>query len=123
MELPKLTNSVVQEPEGSSLHSQYLATSPYPEPVKSNPPPPPKPISLRSTLIPFSHLSERSLSFGLSHQNLLHFSLLSHESMGLPNYIITLLNTCMKFIHINKSYHSFHNIHLRKKSILHINLI
>jgi hypothetical protein len=26
----------VQEPEGSSLHSQQPATSPYPVPVKSN---------------------------------------------------------------------------------------
>jgi hypothetical protein len=29
---------VAQEPEGSSWHSQRLATVPYPEPVESNPP-------------------------------------------------------------------------------------
>jgi hypothetical protein len=32
----------MQEPESSSPHSQQPATGPYPEPVKSNPPPPPK---------------------------------------------------------------------------------
>jgi hypothetical protein len=32
-----LTNSVAQEPEGSSPHSQQLATGPCPEPVESNP--------------------------------------------------------------------------------------
>jgi hypothetical protein len=35
-----LTNSVVQEPEGSSLHSQQPATGPCPETVESNPHPP-----------------------------------------------------------------------------------
>jgi hypothetical protein len=34
-----LTNSVAQEPEGSSPHSQKVATFPYSEPVESNPPP------------------------------------------------------------------------------------
>jgi hypothetical protein len=34
----QVTNSVAQEPEGSSPHSQQLATGPYPEPVESNPP-------------------------------------------------------------------------------------
>jgi hypothetical protein len=33
------TNSVVQEPEGSSPHSQQPATGPYPKPVESNPRP------------------------------------------------------------------------------------
>jgi hypothetical protein len=33
------TNSVAQEPEGSSPHSQQPATGPRPEPVESNPPP------------------------------------------------------------------------------------
>jgi hypothetical protein len=42
----KLTNSVAQEPEGSSPHSQQPATGPCPETVESNPHPP-KPISLR----------------------------------------------------------------------------
>jgi hypothetical protein len=31
------TNSVAQEPEGSSPHSQQLAIGPYPEPVETNP--------------------------------------------------------------------------------------
>jgi hypothetical protein len=43
---------VAQEPEGSSPHSQQLATGPYPEPVESNPHP--QPISLRFILIPLS---------------------------------------------------------------------
>jgi hypothetical protein len=51
----RMTNSVAQEPEGSSPQSQQPATSPYPEPVESNPHPP-KPIYLRSILIPTSHL-------------------------------------------------------------------
>jgi hypothetical protein len=49
-----LTNSVAQEPEGSLPRSQQLATGLYPEPVESNPLPPPN--SLRSILIPSSHL-------------------------------------------------------------------
>jgi hypothetical protein len=44
---------VAQEAEGSSPHSQQLATGPCPEPVESNPSP--QNISLRSILIPFSH--------------------------------------------------------------------
>jgi hypothetical protein len=51
-----LTNSMAPEPEGSSPQSQQLATDPYPEPVESNPPPPPQAISLRSVLIPSSRL-------------------------------------------------------------------
>jgi hypothetical protein len=31
---------MVQEPEGSSPHSQQLANGPYPEPLESNPHPP-----------------------------------------------------------------------------------
>jgi hypothetical protein len=56
--IPKmLTNTVEQEPEALSPHSQQPATGPCPEPVESNPlPPPPKPVSLRSILIPSSHL-------------------------------------------------------------------
>jgi hypothetical protein len=46
---------VAQEPEGSSPHSQQLATGPCPEPVESNPHHP-KPISLKYILIPSSHL-------------------------------------------------------------------
>jgi hypothetical protein len=33
----QLTNSVAQEPKGSSPHSQQLATGPYPQPVESDP--------------------------------------------------------------------------------------
>jgi hypothetical protein len=47
----RITNSVAQEPEGSSPHSQQPATGPCPETVESNPHPP-KPVSLRSILIP-----------------------------------------------------------------------
>jgi hypothetical protein len=39
-----ITNSMAQEPEGSSQHSQQLTIGPYPEPVEYNPPP--QPISL-----------------------------------------------------------------------------
>jgi hypothetical protein len=35
-----VTDSVAQEPEGSSPHSQQPATGPCPEPVESNPHPP-----------------------------------------------------------------------------------
>jgi hypothetical protein len=35
----RLTNSVAQELEGSSPHSQQPATGPCPEQVESNPPP------------------------------------------------------------------------------------
>jgi hypothetical protein len=34
-----ITNYMAQEHEGSSPHSQQLATGPYPEPVECNPPP------------------------------------------------------------------------------------
>jgi hypothetical protein len=39
-----LTNCLVQEPEGSSPRSQQLATSPYPEPIESNPYPRQSPL-------------------------------------------------------------------------------
>jgi hypothetical protein len=48
-------NSVAPEPEGSSLHSQQPATCPYPEPTESTQTLP-QPVSLRSILIPSSHL-------------------------------------------------------------------
>jgi hypothetical protein len=35
--LPYITNSVAQEPERSSPHSQQLDTGPCPEPAESNP--------------------------------------------------------------------------------------
>jgi hypothetical protein len=46
---------VAPEPEGSSPHSQQPAIGPYPEPAEYTPHPP-QPISLRSILIPSSHL-------------------------------------------------------------------
>jgi hypothetical protein len=49
------TNSVEQEPEGSSPHSQQPANGPCTETVESNPHTP-NPISLRYILIPSSHL-------------------------------------------------------------------
>jgi hypothetical protein len=78
-----LTKSVAQKPRGSSLYSQEPVTSPYPEPTGSTVHPLPASVpNLRSILIPSSHLrlgsSKWSLSFGLSHQNLVHFSLLPH---------------------------------------------
>jgi hypothetical protein len=72
------TKSVAQEPEGSSPHSQQPATGPYPEPVESSPHPPaylPK-INYDPILLSTARSSEWSLSFGLSHQNLV--SLLFH---------------------------------------------
>jgi hypothetical protein len=42
MLLQILTNSVAQEPEGSSPHSQQPATGPCPETVESTPHPPPR---------------------------------------------------------------------------------
>jgi hypothetical protein len=74
------TNSVAQEPKCSSPHSQQPATGPYPEPVESNPHPQANLPKIHSDSIlpstPWS--SERSLSFGLSHQNVVQFSLLYH---------------------------------------------
>jgi hypothetical protein len=35
-----ITKSVAPEPEGSSLHSEHLASDPYPEPDESTPHPP-----------------------------------------------------------------------------------
>jgi hypothetical protein len=71
---------MVQEPEGSSPHSQQLANYPYPEPVESNPHPPASLPKIHSDPIlpPTPWSSKWSLSFGLSHQNLVHFSLLTH---------------------------------------------
>jgi hypothetical protein len=87
--LSPLTKSVAPEPESSSPHSQQPTTSPYPESGESTPHPPtnlPKihscPI-LPSTPWPFKW----SLSFGLSRQNPVHFSPLSHAChMPRPYY-------------------------------------
>jgi hypothetical protein len=75
-------------------HRIHNISPPVPILSQSNPIQTPQPISLRTILIPFSHLrlknhsdpippstpwsSEWPLSFGLSDQNLVHFSLLSH---------------------------------------------
>jgi hypothetical protein len=74
------TDSVAQEPEGSSPHSQQPATGPCTEPVESNPHPQVNLPKIHSDHIfpPTPWSSKWSLSFGLSHQNLVHFSLLSH---------------------------------------------
>jgi hypothetical protein len=77
----RVTNSVAPEPENSSSSSQQPATGPYPQPTESTPPPP-QPISLTrihsDPMLPSTpRSSERSLSFGLSQQNHVHFSLLS----------------------------------------------
>jgi hypothetical protein len=50
-----LTNSVVPEPKGSSVHSRQPANGSYAEPGESTPHPL-QPVSLRSILISFSHL-------------------------------------------------------------------
>jgi hypothetical protein len=97
----QLTNSVAPEPEGSSPHSQQPANGPYPEPGEStqHPPPPtnlPK-IHFDPILPSMPWSSKWSLSFGLSHQNPVHVSPLSHAchmprpphspSFDLPNNI------------------------------------
>jgi hypothetical protein len=53
-----VTNTVAPEPEGLSPRSSEPATGPYREPGESTqlPPTPSKPVSLRSILIPSSHL-------------------------------------------------------------------
>jgi hypothetical protein len=45
---------MAQDTESLSSYSKQLATGPYPDPVESNPHA--QPISLRSILIPYSHL-------------------------------------------------------------------
>jgi hypothetical protein len=82
---------VAQEPEGSSPHSQQPVTGPCPEPIESNPPPPqanlPK-IHSDPIFPPTPWSSNWSLSFELSHQNLVHLSLLSHAChMSRPSHV------------------------------------
>jgi hypothetical protein len=71
---------MAQVPEGSSPHSQQLAIGTYFEPVESNPHIPASLPKIRSDpILPStSRSSEWSLSFGLSHQSLVHFSILSY---------------------------------------------
>jgi hypothetical protein len=78
--LENQTKPVAQEPEGSSPHSQQPATGPSPEPVESNPHPQANLPTIHSDPIfpPTPRSSKWSLSFRLSHQNLVHSSLLSH---------------------------------------------
>jgi hypothetical protein len=74
-----ISTFVALELQGSSRHSKEPATGPYPEPVESTSPPsqiPYVPFWSHSTLTPMFY--EWSLSFGVSHQNLVQFSLLSH---------------------------------------------
>jgi hypothetical protein len=81
---------MAQQPQGSSPHSQQPATGPYPEPVKSNPYPQanlPK-IHSDSILPPMRWSTERSLSFRLSHQNLVHFSHLNHMAVASLSTVI-----------------------------------
>jgi hypothetical protein len=75
-----LTNYVAPGPKGSPPRSQDPATSPYPEPIESTPCPKASlPKILSDLILPSTPRSkEQSLSFGLSHQSLLHFSLFSY---------------------------------------------
>jgi hypothetical protein len=80
-----LTNSVAQEPEGSSPHSQQPATGPCPEPVESNPPPPPQANLPKIHSVIYCQISEMSLLqnqgiFNMTFNN--HASWLTHGSAG-----------------------------------------
>jgi hypothetical protein len=87
---------VAQEPEGSSPHSQQPATGPCPEPVDSNPHPEAKLPKIHSDPIfpPTPWSDEWVLSFGLSHQNLAQFSVLSMRAT-FPAHLIRLGLTCL----------------------------
>jgi hypothetical protein len=72
------TNSVAPELEGSSPWSPEPAVGPYPEPAE----PTPHPANLPKNHSEFIFLymprsSERSFSFGISHQNPVHYTFLS----------------------------------------------
>jgi hypothetical protein len=87
---------VAPEPEGSSPRSQQLVTYPYLEPVESNlyrPPNIPK-IHYDPVVPSTSWSSEWSLSFGLSHQNLVHF-LSSTMRASCPAHLINLEFICI----------------------------
>jgi hypothetical protein len=104
-----VTNSVAQEPEGSSPYSQQLTTGPYPEPVESNPHIPANLPKIHSAPIvpPTPWSSEWSLSFGISHQNLVHFSLLSH-ARHMP---------CPPHSHWLDAWHDVHNNYNNNRAI------
>jgi hypothetical protein len=120
------TNSVAQEPEGSSPHSQQPDTGPYPEPVESNPHPQANLSMIHSDPIfpPTPWSSKWSPSLGLSHQNLVHFSVLSHACymprpphshwLDLPNEIWGWVQI-MKFLIVQLPPFSRHLIPLRSK--------
>jgi hypothetical protein len=72
--------SVVPEPESSSPYLQQQVTGPYPEPTEFTLHPRANLPKIHSDpILPSTPpSSEWSLSFGLSHQNPVHMSLLSH---------------------------------------------
>jgi hypothetical protein len=122
---------VAPKPEGSSPFSKHPATGPYPEPVKSNPHLPANLPKIHSDpiLTPMPWSSEWSLSFGLSHQNLAHFPLLSHTChmlcpphspwLDLPNDIWASVQI-MKLLTVQLPPFSRHIIPLRSKFVLRI---
>jgi hypothetical protein len=96
----RLTNSVALEPQGSSPYSQETALGSYSKPTESTPHPPANLPKIHSDpILPSTpRSSEWFLSFGLSRQNLVHFSVISHACnmssrlhspwFDLPNYIL-----------------------------------
>jgi hypothetical protein len=88
-----LTNSVAQEPEGSSPHSQQPAIGPCPETVESNPHP-----SSQSILIQSSHL-RLGLPSGLFHSGFpttpLYTFLNSPMRAPCPAHLLRLDLTCL----------------------------
>jgi hypothetical protein len=76
----KVTNPVALQHDGSSPHSQQPISGPCPDRVDSTPYPSVNLSTIHSDPIRSSmpQSSEWSIFFGLSHRNLVHFSLLSH---------------------------------------------
>jgi hypothetical protein len=122
----QLTNPVEQETEGSSPHSPQPAAGPCPEPAESNPHPQANLPKIHSDpIFPLTSLSSRwSLSFRISHQNLVLFSLLSHACymprpphppwLDLPNDIWGWVQI-MKFLIVQLPPFPRHLIPLRSK--------